>query len=105
MATIITQGDQYLMPIIIRQKGTVITDQIATGVKVALNGAVCSWPDGNLTFSNGLWYYPLTQKLTYGLQPGKADFQVQVNLGGKIVGSKKREVEVEECDIKEEWGE
>ena len=101
----ITQGDAYLIPVLIRQGTTIITDQIATGVKVALSGAVCSWPNGNLTFAEGLWYFPLTQKISNSLPAGKADFQVQVKINDKIVGTKIRQVDIDGSIIKGEWDE
>lgn len=102
MATI-TQGDQYLIPVLIRQGETVITDQIASGVKVAIDTAVCEYPNGNLTFANGLWWFPLTQKISNALPEGKADFQVQVKINEKIIGTKKKKVDVDGSIIKGEW--
>ena len=99
----ITQGDQYLIPILLRQGGQTITDDLAEGVRVALDSAVCTYPNGTLTYENGLWYFPLTQKISYGLKPGKAIFQVQVKMNGNIVGCKQKEVEIDGSIIKGEW--
>lgn len=99
----ITQGDEYLVPVLIRQGETVITDQIATGVKVAIDTAVCQYPNGNLVFSEGLWWFPLTQKISNNLPEGEVDFQVQVKIGEKIVGTKKKKVTVDGSIIKGEW--
>lgn len=101
----ITQGDAYLIPVLIRQGQTVITDEIASGVKVAIGSTVCKWPNGNLTYADGLWYFPLTQKISNSLPAGKADFQVQVKINEKIVGTKMRQVEVDGSIIKGEWDE
>lgn len=101
----ITQGDAYLVPIIIKQGDTMLTDEMVNGVKVAVGSAVCSYPNGTLRYSrdDGVWYFPLTQKISNKLTPGKADFQVQVKMDGGIVGTKIKQVDVNECIIKGEW--
>lgn len=99
----IVQGDEYLIPVMLRQGDTTITDEIADGVRIAIGTAVCTWPDGTLTYDNGLWYFPLTQKISYDLPEGKAKFQVQVKINGKIIGTKIKMVEVDGSIIKGEW--
>jgi len=99
----ITQGDQYRIPVLIRQGGQTITDELAEGVRIAIGTSVCTYPNGTLTYEDGLWYFPLTQKISYGLKPGKAQFQVQVKMNGNIVGTKIKEVEIDGSIIKGEW--
>jgi len=99
----ITQGDAYLIPVIIRQGNRIITDELVDGVKISIGGAECSYPNGTLTFSEGVWYYPLTQRISNKLPAGNAEIQVQVKLGNDIIGSKKREIKIDECIIKGEY--
>lgn len=103
MATAITQGDSYLIPVVIRQGETIITDELVDGVKIAIDNAICTYPNGTLTYENGVWYYPLSQKISNNLPVGKADIQVQVKLGNNIIGSKIRKVDIDACIIKGEW--
>lgn len=99
----ITQGDEYPIPVLLTINGTTITDEMAEGVRIAIGTSVCTYPNGTLTYENGLWYYPLTQAVSYGLKAGKAKFQVQVKMNGKIIGTKTKEVDIDGNIIKGEW--
>ena len=101
----IQKGDEYLVPVLIRQGKTIITDQIASGVKVALGSTVCRWPNGNLTYDNEVWYFPLTQKISNSLPAGKVKLQAQVKINGKIVGTPTIQVDIQDSIIKGEWDE
>lgn len=99
----ITIGDAYLIPVVIKQGDTVITDEIADGVKIAFKNSVCSYPNGGLTCEDGVWYFPLTQKLSNQFTAGKCDFQVQVKIGEDVISSKIKQVEIWDSIIKGEW--
>ena len=99
----ITQGDQYSIPIIIKQGDTVITNENVQGVRIAIENAVFTYPGGHLEYSDGVWYFPLTQELSYLLEEGKAKGQVQIRIGRNIIGSKTKEIDINECIIKEGW--
>ena len=104
MAFAFTRGDEYLIPILIKDKNnTVITPDNATGVKVGIGSAVSSYPDGDLTYADGLWYFPLTQEISYRIPEGDADFQVKVKFADKIVNSKQTKVDVEGTIFKGVW--
>lgn len=102
-ASAIIQGEQYLVPFIIRQGDTVITPEMATGVKAAIGKYVCSWPSGNLVYADDMWWFPLTRRYTNSLPEGTAEFQVQVKFGDKIGSTKKRIINVDESIIKGDW--
>ena len=100
---VIVRGDQYAIPVMIKQGDVLITDQNADGVKVCFDTAVASWPGGGLTFDEGLWLYPLTQELSLSMQEGKVEFAVQVKMGSTIVTSKPKMVRVDDSNIKGVW--
>lgn len=99
-----TRGDEYLIPIIIKQEETVITPEIATGVKVGLGPAVSTWPGGSLTFSEGIWYFPLSEEISYRIPRGRVDFQVKVTVGNQIVSSDTTQVDVYGTVFNSEYG-
>lgn len=101
--TVITRGDEYLIPVVITQGDTVITDQNADGVKIGFDTAICSYPGGGLTFENGTWLYPLTQELSLAMESGEVDFQTQVKMGSNVITSKKQKVKVDDSIIQEVW--
>ena len=62
MPNIIYQGDQYLLPIKIKAGDIQITPDIIDGLRVKLGKFEKRYPDGGVTFEDGVWYYPLTQQ-------------------------------------------
>lgn len=100
---IIRQGDQYAVPIVIKQGSTVITPDNCLGVRVALGAATAYYP-GQLTYGDDAWYFPLTQAQSYQMQAGTAPFQVQVKFdGGDVVTSPCQTVSVQGTVLRGEW--
>lgn len=103
MTGVIVQGDQYSIPVVVKQGNTIFTDQNVTGIKIAFGNTTCAYPEGNLVYANGAWQYPLTQKVSLAFPGGKTDFQVQVKIGDQIIGTYIKKVDVMESIIKGEW--
>lgn len=101
--TEIIRGAQYQVPIIIKQGDTVITDQNADGVKVCFDTAVASYPGGGLTYSEGVWLFPLTQELSLAMESGEVDFQIQVKIGDTVIPTKIKKIKVDDTAIKGVW--
>ena len=98
-----TQGDEYLIPVLIKQKDTIITPENATGVKVGIGSAVSKYPDGDLMFAEGLWYFPLTQEISLRIPEGEVEFQVAVKLTNNIVHSRTSYIDVYKTIFKGVW--
>jgi len=99
----IIRGAQYLLPIVIKQGETVITSENADGVKVCVDTAVATYPNGGLTFEDGVWYYPITQDLSLTLEEGEVDFQIQVKIGTNVLPSKVQKIKIGESIIEGTW--
>lgn len=99
----IVRGDEYLIPIVINQGDKVVTDDMVTGVRIGFGSAVCTYPEGNLTYKDGVWFFPLTQELSYKFKSEPTPFQVQVRTGSKIFTSTLESVDVGDCIFKGVW--
>lgn len=99
----ITQGDEYLIPFVIKQLDTVITDEMVSGVRIALGSAVCEYPNGKLQYKDGEWLFPLTQELSLKYEDEYVDYQVQIKIGNDIIGSRPSKVKVEKGMFKTIW--
>ena len=99
----IIKGDEYKIPIVIKEGDTVITEELVNGVRVGLGTVVSTYPDGTLTYKDGLWYFPLTQEISYRLQAGSVPFQVQIKVGDQIFGSPEQQISIQDCIIKGVW--
>lgn len=84
----IVQGDAYVLPIVITTGDTIITDSLATAVRIKIGKYSASWPGGKISYSAGKWLFPLSQEQTQNLSAGKDEYQVQVQFaGGQTIGS------------------
>lgn len=62
MAVSMTQGDKYAVPFMLQAlDGTLITPDIVKTVVLNLGSLSRQYP-GNVTYENGKWMMPLTQK-------------------------------------------
>ena len=73
------QGDGYSLPIeILRPDGTVVTDAEVTDVEVSLGSVRKTLQQGEVTFSDGKWLFPVTQQETFSLEAQRQRCQVRV---------------------------
>lgn len=85
IVAIIYQGDQYLLPIKIKQGDTVISDEMVEKVRIGIGPFKDLYPDGGITYADGYWLFPLTETMTYDLLAGENKLQAQVNFPGNVV--------------------
>ena len=72
------QGDAYLIPIIVRQDGIVIEPKMVEKLVLKIGNIAQSYPNGELTFANGQWYFSLSQEQSLLLPEG------EVETGGRL---------------------
>lgn len=102
----IVQGDAYVLPIVITAGNVLITDQIATAVRIKVGKYSAIWPGGKISYSAGKWLFPLTQEQTQNLSPGKDEYQVQVQFsGGETIGTKPAPIGVIKSVLRGTFGE
>lgn len=98
----IYQGDMYLIPITVTRQGTTVTPENIDDIKIQIGRNLKKYSDGDLTFSNGKWYFPLTQQESLKLNH-TVPVQVQILSGTEVIGSAVQEVEVGDSIIKGVW--
>ena len=87
MAVAIKQGDQYYIPILLKNGKTVITDNDVLVVEAILGGIRKTYPE-QILFSDGAFQFPVTQQETFGLTDGTKHFEVRVKFNsGDVVGA------------------
>ncbi len=73
------QGDGYGLPIeIFRADGTPVTDTEVTDVEVTLGSLRKTYKLGEVTFSDGKWFFPVTQQETFSLEAQRQRCQVRI---------------------------
>ena len=100
----IQQGDKYLIPITIKSQGVDITPSDIDGLKIQIGRYLKRYPNGELTYQNDKWYFPLTQKESLDFNHS-TKVQVQVLIGDQIVGSHVETIDIGSSIIKGEWNE
>ena len=53
----IVQGDAYVLPIVITAGNVLITDQLATAVRIKIGKYSAIWPGGKISYSNQKWFF------------------------------------------------
>lgn len=77
MFTII-QGDAYDIGIVIRAEDAALSAADIRQLRVVLGGTVKTYPDGGITYADGVWRYPMTQEESLALRPGAATLTVRM---------------------------
>lgn len=77
MFTII-QGDAYDIGIVIRAEDAALSAADIRQMRVVLGGTVKTYPDGGITYADGVWRYPMTQEESFALRPGAATLTVRM---------------------------
>ena len=101
---IIRQGDAYKIPVYIQYGDTAITDENATGVRIAIGRFVQEWPNGELEYYNHYWQFNLTQKMSYAMKCDMVPFQVQYTPDGtNVFSSPVMDIKVDKSILPGEW--
>lgn len=81
-SNLIHQGDDFPLEIeLTALDGTLITPSVATNVSVQIGEVVQEYPNGNLTYQNGFWIFPLKSAQT-SLMKEQVPFQVGAMISG-----------------------
>ena len=94
MAVSMTQGDKYAVHFMLQAlDGTLITPDIVKTVVLNLGSLSRQYP-GNVTYENGKWMMPLTQKQTFAMR-GYVEPQARVEFSdGSIFGGSGESIDV-----------
>lgn len=94
MAVSMTQGDKYAVSFMLQAlDGTLITPDIVKTVVLNLGSLSRQYP-GNVTYENGKWMMPLTQKQTFAMR-GYVEPQARVEFSdGSIFGGSGESIDV-----------
>ena len=104
----IQQGDQFYLPIVIKQDGVVITTENADDVKIKVGSVLKKYSEGQLTYGQYdtdkyAWLYPLTQEQTLSWNGATVSIQAQIKQGTNVFGSDTESVPIDYSIIQEEW--
>lgn len=105
MATVIYQGDQYLVPFRVKRGGVVLTPENIDAIRISLGGHVQQYPDGNLTFDgNEFWMFALRSDMSKTMN-GKTPYQIEYKKGDVKQHSDVLYVDISGSlpNLKEDW--
>ena len=108
MIHVIQQGDQYFLPVVIKQNGVEVTPENCDDVKIKIGTVVRKYSDGGLTYglyetNKSAWLFQLTQELTLSWQGATIAIQAQIKQGINIFGSDTESMPIDFSIIQEEW--
>lgn len=98
------QGDSYNMGVLLRNNaGQPITPDDVDDVEITIGWESKRFKRGELTYSDGLWLYPISQTESFAQKPGKVEAQARVKwkngfvegqpiLGARFQESRSKEV-------------
>lgn len=97
------QGDSYGIPIeITKEDGTVVTSSDVSDVEITIGSIKKSMKKGSVSFSDGMFVFPITQSETFSLIPSAVKAQVRVVwANGDVEGVDLGEIRVKESMSKE----
>ena len=83
------QGDSYNIGIkIINNAGTPVAPEDIRDVEITLGQIRKTYSNAELTFSEGLWMFPVSQNESFGVWPGPVKAQVRVAWANGVVEGK-----------------
>ena len=102
MATSIMQGDAYPIRILLKTKeGVTVTPSDVSDVEITIGGIRKSYADGDVTFDDGAWIYPLTQDVSFRFV-NRVRCQARVKfVGSDVIGRFIDNISVVNSDSKE----
>lgn len=73
------QGDAYSLGIEIRNNaGSIVTPDDILDIEITIAGIRKTFSDGNVTYYNEMWLFPLSQEETFSIRPMAVKAQVRV---------------------------
>ena len=83
------QGDAYLLGIrILNNAGMPVTPADVEDVEITIGHIKKKYSEAGLSFSGGLWMFPLSQKETFGYLPAAPKAQVRVKWANGVIEGK-----------------
>lgn len=98
----IVQGDQYLIPIVIRTT-ELITPENSDDVRIQIGNSLKTYSKGEITYENEQWYYPLTEDISMMLESPLVEIQVGIKQNNEIRYSDVKQIDIVKSIIKKEW--
>lgn len=73
------QGDSYNLGIsVLNNAGNPVTPEDIKDLEITIGHLCKSYLNAQVTFSDGLWLFPMSQKETFGYRPGPVKGQVRI---------------------------
>lgn len=83
------QGDAYMLGIsILNNAGMPVAPVDVSDVEITIGHIKKKYSDAAISYSNGLWMFPLSQNETFGCMPAAPKAQVRVKWANGIVEGK-----------------
>ena len=83
------QGDAYLLGInILNNAGMPVTPADVADVEITIGHLKKKYSAAELSFNNGLWMFPLSQKETFGCMPTAPKAQVRIKWANGVIEGK-----------------
>lgn len=83
------QGDAYLLGInILNNAGMPVTPADVADVEITIGHLKKKYSAAELSFNNGLWMFPLSQKETFGCMPASPKAQVRIKWANGVIEGK-----------------
>lgn len=83
------QGDAYNLGFTIRNNaGSAVTPEDVINVEITIGNLTKTYLNGDVTYLNGRWYFPLTQAETFLFRPSAIKAQVRIKWANGVVEGK-----------------
>lgn len=83
------QGDAYLLGInILNNAGLPVTPVDIDDVEITIGHIKKKYSDAALSYRDGLWLFPLSQKETFGFMPAAPKAQVRIKWANGVIEGK-----------------
>ena len=83
------QGDAYLLGInILNNAGMPVTPADVADVEITIGHLKKKYSAAELSFNNGIWMFPLTQKETFECMPASTKAQVRIKWANGVIEGK-----------------
>lgn len=98
------QGDQYVIPVEIKNATAVITPDDVDDVRIQIGDELRQYSDGGLTFDaeNKKWLFHITEEKTRTFTCS-VNMQVGILVGTDIVYSSVQKIKLERSIIRKDW--
>lgn len=83
------QGDAYNLGFTIRNNaGSAVTPEDVINVEITIGNLTKTFQNGDVTYLDGKWYFPLTQAETFQFRPSAVKAQVRIKWANGVVEGK-----------------